>query len=618
MNFDTPRREPRPLAAAGVLLLASFTLLLFLLLQPSATSAQGPVQPPQATPDAERGLLIYAERCASCHGPLGLGDGEMAPQLPQPPAALGREAFVQQAVPAHMFQTITDGILPAGMPPFGPQSSNPLSESERWDVVAAIYSLGASRSDVEMGQAIYEASCQECHGAEGDQTASDLGDAAYWLERSHEGVLGALTAGDIPEHDTLDVAQEELAAVVTYARTLSYEYADPMAAFAPIEAAVITGTVTNQTTGDSLPEGTPVELSAFTPEFEPSLTMTTTLDEEGRFAFDLTMVPPDLVYVATIEYDGINYGSDFGRIDRGEGALALSVPVYEHSTDPSSVYVSQLHIILEFVEGQVQVSELYQFSQEAPVVFVGETGQAEEGTVHISLPNEASNPSFNRSFGGMESFFPAENVIRTENGWADTVPLRPGQGTLSLLVRYTMPYDRGLTFAHDVHYTVDSVNLVLPDAGVELTQVEQWQTQGPQTMGEAGVFLNYARQGLPAGDSVRFGLEGRPRQIATSAGNVPLRDENTELLVGGGVLLLAVVLGGYALHLWRNNQAAPAGDVAVAPAPGSAPVAGRRDELLQAIAALDDAHEAGEIDDAAYEEQRQALKEELLEIWEEQ
>ncbi|MFW5941070.1 MAG: c-type cytochrome [Chloroflexota bacterium] len=616
MNLDSRRRAPRLLAAAGFLLL--LTVSLFLLLQPPAATAQEPVQPPQATPDAERGLLIYEERCASCHGPLGQGDGEMAPQLPQPPTALGTEAFVQQAVPAQLFQTITDGILQAGMPPFGPQSSDPLSESERWDVVAAIYSLGTGSSTIEMGQSVYEASCEECHGVEGDQTASDLGDAAYWLERSDESVSEAVTAGDISEHEALDLAQAELAAAVSYARTLSYDHADPMAAFEPIEAAVITGTVTNQTTGGTLPEGTPVELSAFTAEFEPSLTMTTTLDAEGRFAFDLTMVPPDLAYVATVEYEDINYGSDFGRIDRDEAALALTVPVYEHSTDPSSVYVSQLHIILEFTEGQVQVSELYQFSQEDPVVFVGETGDAEEGTVRIALPDEAGDPSFNRSFGGMESFIPAEDVIQTESGWADTVPLRPGQGTLSLLVRYTMPYERALTFAHDVHYAVDSVNLVMPDAGVELAQAEQWQAQGPQTMGEAGTFLNFARQGVSAGDSVRFDLEGRPRQIATAAGNVPARDENTELLIGGGVLLLAVALGGYALHLWRNNQAAPAADVAGAPVVQSAAVASRRDELLHAIAALDDAHQAGEIDDDTYEEQRQALKEELLEIWEEQ
>ncbi len=522
------------------------TLVVTLLaLLTSTLHAQEPITPPQPTPDAERGLQIFAERCASCHGPAGMGDGEMAAQLPQPPTALGSETYLRQADPARIFAVITNGIPQSGMPPFGPGNSDPISEADRWNLVAAIYSLGTPQSQVEEEQAIVDA----------------------------------------------------------------------MAAFEPIPAAEIAGTVTNETTGEPLSAGVPAVLNAFTTDFEPSLTMTTTLDAGGQFQFDLTMVPPDLVYVVTVEYEGISYGSDVGQLARDEPALNLEVSVFERSSDPSMVSIGQLHIILQFIDDQVQVSELYQFTQSASTVFVGQSGDPEQGSVHIALPPGARDPSFDRSFGGTESFFPADTVIQTEDGWADTVPLRPGEGTLSLLVRYTLPYEDSLSFSHPLRYDVGATNLVFPDAGVTLTSDGGWQEGEPQTMGEAGIFLNFTRANIAVdeaagGGAITFSLQGEPQQInGTSAGITPQRDPTNALLIGGGALLLAIAVSGYALYVWRREQESEA---------EATPQAAeeRRQALLIAIAALDDAHEAGELHEPDYEERRRALKEELVAIWE--
>ena len=598
------------------LFVATLTLLTAPLL------AQEPVTPPAATPDAGAGLQLFAERCAACHGPLGQGDGEMAAQLPRPPTALGSADYARQAVPANMFHVITNGILDAGMPPFGPGNSDPLDEQQRWDLVAAVYSLGTSPALIEDGQMIYEENCQACHAQDGSGVDGvlDLRAQDYWLERSNEDIFLALSQNAIPEHETLALDEEALLAATTYARTFSYEYANPLAAFEPLESAVITGTVTNESSGRPLQAGVPAVLSAFTADFEPSLTMTTTLNSAGQYEFELTMAPPDLVYVVTVQHQGISYGSDFGRLERDDPTLNLDVPVFEPSTDPSTVAIEQLHVILQFGEGQVQVSELYQFSQNASTVFVGQTGDADEGTVRIALPGGASEPEFDRSFGGMESFFPAETVIPTDGGWADTVPLRPGPASLSLLVRYAMPYDGGLTINHPVHYAVSNVNLVLPDAGVELAG-DGWQEGQPQVMGEAGVFLNYTQSGVAAGQEVSFSLQGEPRQVSPSpAATTPLRDQSSDLLIGGGVLLLALALGAFTLRQWRQNQDEEHLQESQVTIPGeerAAPdkQAVRRQELLNAIAALDDAYEAGDLPAAEYGEQRQALKEELVAIW---
>ena len=55
-----------------------------------------------------------------------------------------------------MFTQITDGEAAVGMPPFGPASSNPIDETGRWNLVAAVYSLATPPENVEAGRAVYE------------------------------------------------------------------------------------------------------------------------------------------------------------------------------------------------------------------------------------------------------------------------------------------------------------------------------------------------------------------------------------------------------------------------------------------------------------------------------
>lgn len=109
------------------------------------TPFQTPITPTLPTgADADRGLITFANRCATCHGDLGLGDGPMAAQALQPPTAVGAAEYLATADPALMFSTIQTGNLGRGMPGFGAeQNSNPLTDAQIWDVIAAIYELPA-------------------------------------------------------------------------------------------------------------------------------------------------------------------------------------------------------------------------------------------------------------------------------------------------------------------------------------------------------------------------------------------------------------------------------------------------------------------------------------------
>ena len=573
----------------------AFLLICLLAVGAGASRAQE-VARPQSPPDAGRGLEIFAARCANCHGAQGGGNGEMAANLPNPPTAFNAPDYRQRVVPSDLFNVITHGRIDRGMPPFGPESSNPLSEAERWDLVAAIYSLSTPVDSIEAGQRLYEAHM----ATDGDGTAPDLTDLDYWFGRSNAAVLEEVESSGIVPADA-ELSEGDKQAIIDYARTFSYDYVDPSAPVEPIETAAISGQVTNGSNGETV-AGLTAVLRGFTPELEERVTMTATVGTDGRYGFELSQVAPDLVYIASVDYQGVNFNSNVDQLSRSEPALELPIVVYETTTDAAAVRIEQLHLVLDFAGELLQVSELYVFSNNEAAVFVGETGDPEEGTVEFVLPAGAENVVFQRSFGSLETFVPAPEVSQTETGWADTLLLRPGQGSLVLLAQYDLPYQSGMRLAHPVSYDVENASVILPDVGVTLEQ-EAWVSQGAQTLSE-GTFLSYGRSGLQAGDAITLTLNGRPERVVDAQGNALLvRDETTELVAGGVALLLVAAVAVYMVRTWQRPSAA------MATADGDA------DNLLQAMANLDDAYENGVIDHDDYLVRRQRLKAEVAAVW---
>jgi mono/diheme cytochrome c family protein len=581
-------------------------------------------QQSEVTPDATRGLELYAQRCAGCHGPEGGGDGELAAGLPNTPTPFNAADYRNTAVPLELFAAITDGRLAQGMPPFGPASSNPIDEGGRWDLVAAIYSLATPPEAVATGQSVYEANCLACHGASGqgngpEATAqnvppTDLAGLEYWAGRSNAAVFDRLAPGTIPQH-SYSLTEAERWAAVDYARTFSYAYVDPQLLREPIPAGTISGQVVNGTSNQPLGEGE-VLLRAFTPEFEEMLSLTTELDNDGRYSFGLSDVPPDWIFLATLLYQGVSFSSGANQLNRAEPALEMPITVYEPVSDAAGITIEQLHLVLEFVEGRLLVNELYRFSNADTAVYVGPTGDPEAGTVEIVLPAGAQNVAFQRSLGGLESFVPAAELVQTETGWVETVPVRPGRGSLNLLVQYELPYQPGeTTLAHPLRYPAGETSAVLPATGVTLTG-SNWVFQGTQDT-ERGPYDSYAGAGVAAGEALNLALEGRPRLVFDAAGNRVLSRNQTAELVVGGLALLGVLAGTLVvLRVWQRPAAAPSPD---APDSSALPNPDHSDEavyrLLQAAADLDEAYERGEMSAEAYNQQRAVIKEQLIARW---
>jgi copper transport protein len=119
-------------ACVGVALLYLGTL------QSAGTGVRSPVRNPfsPTTASVEAGQRLYAQRCASCHGPSGRGNGPLAAGLRPPPADLVLH------VPLHadqdLFEIIHDGIAGTAMAPFGGH----MTEEEIWHTVNYLKTLG--------------------------------------------------------------------------------------------------------------------------------------------------------------------------------------------------------------------------------------------------------------------------------------------------------------------------------------------------------------------------------------------------------------------------------------------------------------------------------------------
>ncbi len=140
-----------------------------------AQTEPGPIPTPAlplgVTADPAAGLAIYQQRCATCHGPAGLGDGLQAALSIQPPTAIGDPAYLRTADPEYMFNFIANGNLEAGMPGFGEgNNSNPLSTAEIWNVVTAVYGLPQQNQTLDTAVITGQLSNATLGGSVGDLT----------------------------------------------------------------------------------------------------------------------------------------------------------------------------------------------------------------------------------------------------------------------------------------------------------------------------------------------------------------------------------------------------------------------------------------------------------------
>lgn len=596
---------------------------------PVQTEAEGPHYP-LVPPDPANGATIYAEKCAPCHGVTGRGDGPQANQLPQPPTPLALPEVARQSTPAGWYAIITQGDMENYMPPF-----NSLSERQRWDVVAYLYTLSASPETIELGQELYQANCAECHGLAGrgdgpqaagsDVAPTRLSSQAFMASISASELYQVITAGMPPAMPAYaeQLADEERWALTDYLRSLSFTTTRATAGSAEtaggaaaegsrgtIDPAVEVpepglGTITVQVvpgSGGEIPADMEVTLHGFD-NMQEAYKASATATAKGAFVFEEVEMPPGRAFIASVEYGQATYGSELFRADAGVNQANLTIPVYESTTDTSVLSVDRLHIFFDYEEPDtLKVVQLYIISNPSGRTVVAPA----EGdpVLTFDLPAGATNLQFENGFLG-------GRFVETARGFGDTAAVLPGAGEYQLVFAYDMPYQRRLDLVQPVNLPVNAVVILIPDDNIKV-RGNQIQDEGLHDV-QSRSYRMYSSDSLAAGTDLTMTISGRPG----AAGLGLVASSTAGLVVGLAALGLSLVAAGVWLYTRKGGESQAevlSGDDELQTEADLVETTPEDpDALIEAILALDDLHQSGELPREVYQQRRAELKARLSE-----
>jgi len=537
------------------------------------------------------------ERCAACHGEAGYGDGPRAIQVQEQGGLvpkLADAARQRAAEPADWYRLITDGRLERLMPGFAAS----LSPQQRWDVVAYVWALGTTTSTLEVGRALYAENCLPCHGAQGKGDGPraagvdvpDLTDSTRLADASLLEIADGMAHGDA--HRDVKLGDQQRYQAAEYVRALGYAYADAAALREAYKQGdgVLQVRAFNVTLGAPAARGLPVTLRVYGADSEV-LSRTAALDDTGVVTFENLPRQPDYFFQPETVYSGAKfYAMPVQFTNTATSVVTGVLPVYEVTTDPGVISVSELHSFVQGVgEGRITLVDFYLFDNSSDRAFVSKPGPGgQPRSLQVSLPPDATHLRFDGPGLGAR-FIQSGTVI------FDTDAVAPGARAASIVMIYDVPYRGSREVELKAFYPVRNWNVLLPEGELRAPGL---QDKGVQETQSGNIRLyEPAQPDVPAGGTIAYELVGQPRGAP-----VPGADARA---IGVGLMALAAAVGLSYVLIIRARRARIV----------DADLAGERQLLLDAIVELDAQHVGGKISDEAYQARRLTLKRELRDIW---
>lgn len=106
---------------------------------------------PRQAPDLNLAGNLFAQNCATCHGPEGRGNGSQAATLEPQPTNFHDQARYRQRTLYGLYNTITLGVAGTAMPAF-----QGLSEHERWSLAFYVDQLAIDAAATQRGARLWE------------------------------------------------------------------------------------------------------------------------------------------------------------------------------------------------------------------------------------------------------------------------------------------------------------------------------------------------------------------------------------------------------------------------------------------------------------------------------
>jgi hypothetical protein len=373
---------------------------------------------------------------------------------------------------------------------------------------------------------------------------------------------------------------------------------------------VVEGDLVNKTAGGAVPANTPVELEVYK-GMSPNENRAALTDSAGHFRFDKLETVQDFSYQVTAHYKGVSYFSDVISLTANPKPQPVQLDVYEPTTNFGEIHVERAHVIVEVTARSLQFAQLYVLTYPGDRTYVGPAENGSAPTLNFSLPAGATNLQFQQGALG-------ERFQSTPDGFADTEPVLPGSGSLQIVYRYQVPFSStALSLAITNAYTVTAMNVLISDPkvhfaspglqndGVRTVQNEQWQSFSAGNMPpRQAVQLNF--ESLPldaaaAASTPSTALAAPATSANPSATSPDLSRMGPWVVFGLFMFVVGFGVGRFTPRLWGESLTAN-------PTPMRRAASADGDDLIVALADLDDAFERGDLDEENYRRERAQLK----------
>lgn len=359
---------------------------------------------------------------------------------------------------------------------------------------------------------------------------------------------------------------------------------------------VVSGQITNMTPEGVVPAGLDLMLHAWDVDFNEKLMLEGQSTAEGTFQFDDVLFNQDWFYAVMLTVDDVLYFSDPTPLAAEASTLNLQVPIYDKTSSTAAVQVERQHIFFDAAQGGLLVGEIYILSNLGDRTIAGSNGEdALLAPLQFALPEAAANVTFEGDENG--------RYLRTPGGFVDTSPLRPGEGTGQVVVRYVLPYEDGMVYNLEPNWPTNGINFLVPEGiGISLAG-EELVEEGNRDMGDGRQMAVYSYGGIQPDETVRLSLTGELAVTAVSSqplemGETPAAAPiSKELAVAGGVLGLLLV----GVGIWWYLRSGEDEDDLAEPETSF-------DDLVLQLAQLEADHDQGDLDETIYLQKRYRLR----------
>lgn len=300
------------------------------------------------------------------------------------------------------------------------------------------------------------------------------------------------------------------------------------------------------------------------------VTRTVPTDAQGQFLFT-NVITDGTAYFTRVDYAGIRYFSDIMPPELA-AVSPITLTVYETQTLPADFVLDRVHLILDVQPKRFNALELVQVTNPTDRAFY----------LPLPVPTGASGVQFQD--------IRQDTIVRRQEDGTLLYPVLPT--TTDILFEFVLPYTPPeyhleLPLATNVAGT----NLLVSQAGGVVASGSNLSPGVPFTSQNGQRYSVLAGPAQQAGSTFTATISNLPG--VDNTGNV-----QSLVLVAGGLGALGLLA--YPVY---QRRAARTKSSALS----------ERMEQLQALARLDDAYDAGQIEEDAYYAERAALKAELIE-----